>query len=116
MRNSFSKLIADLREYRAYLPNHLLQGEDDQAEQTVERKMALMVAPTNPSVAILFSDIMSSTKLWGGYPEEMIDALSTHNKILREEAVRVQGYEVQELGSLDGIFFCVSVSRFKNAK
>ena len=116
MRNSYSDLIANLREYRAYLPNHLLQGEDDQAEQTVERQMALMVAPTCPSVAILFSDIMSSTKLWGGYPEEMIDALSTHNRILREEAVRRQGYEVKELGSLDGILFCFFVSRFHHAK
>ena len=96
--SSSPHFFCDGIQYRAYLPNHLLHGKDEAAE-TVERKMALMIPPTCSSVAMLFSDIMSSTELWRLFPEGMIDALWTHNKTLREAAVRLCGYEVKELGA-----------------
>ena len=57
-------------------------------------------APKDASVpfAMVFTDIQSSTSLWGRAPEQMGVALDKHHELLRELLARHGGYEVKTIG------------------
>ncbi len=57
-------------------------------------------APKDPKkpFAIAFTDIQSSTSLWGRIPEEMGPAVDTHHEIMRELIKEYKGYEVKTIG------------------
>jgi class 3 adenylate cyclase len=55
-------------------------------------------APTEGRISVLFTDIESSTKLWGNAPLSMGVALDTHHAIIRECINRNGGYEVKTAG------------------
>ena len=58
------------------------------------------LAPTDADepVAVMFTDIQSSTHLWATVPEVMADALERHNVVIREAIAAHQGYEVKTVG------------------
>jgi adenylate cyclase len=62
------------------------------------------VAPTGP-ITCVFTDIIDSTSIWEAYPEEMWEALQTHNKLMREELLRCKGYEVKTMGDAFHLVF-----------
>ena len=58
------------------------------------------LAPTDAEepVAVMFTDIQSSTHLWATVPEVMANALERHNVVIREAIAAHQGYEVKTVG------------------
>eukprot|EP00756_Hemistasia_phaeocysticola_P019706 Hpha_TRINITY_DN15679_c0_g1::TRINITY_DN15679_c0_g1_i1::g.97360::m.97360 len=93
---SLLRLLSNLRSYRDYLPDSLLNYDDNS-------DCGVVAPPISPGegtgdVAMLFTDIQSSTDLWEAYPEEMHEALKMHNTTLREVAKEHQGYEVKIIG------------------
>jgi class 3 adenylate cyclase len=55
-------------------------------------------APTEGEIAIMFTDIQDSTKLWGHCPLAMGAALDTHHAVIRECIERRKGFEVKTVG------------------
>ncbi|KNC53784.1 adenylate/guanylate cyclase [Thecamonas trahens ATCC 50062] len=49
-------------------------------------------------VALLFTDVQGSTRLWAADPENMSEALWAHNTVIRECLAEWQGYEVKTEG------------------
>lgn len=50
------------------------------------------------NISIIFSDIQSSTKLWGTVPASMADALEVHHRIIRDCISQYGAYEVKTIG------------------
>lgn len=50
------------------------------------------------AVTILFTDIRSSTKLWGNVPASMAVALDTHHRVIRSCIADFEAYEVKTIG------------------
>jgi class 3 adenylate cyclase len=55
-------------------------------------------APREGRIAILFTDIQDSTKLWGNVPQSMGAALDTHHSIIRECIKDYEAFEVKTAG------------------
>ena len=57
-------------------------------------------APKNPNakVAVLFTDIQSSTSLWANVPQEMGEALDMHHREIRQLIKKYKCYEVKTIG------------------
>lgn len=52
----------------------------------------------NEPIAVIFTDIESSTTLWANIPEEMAKAVDTHTQLLRSIIRKHKGYEVKTIG------------------
>ena len=105
MQTSFEKMVRNLKEYKAYVPTAVLEGT-----QAVE------VPPPTGNVAVVFTDIVSSTALWARAPCAMNDALEMHNTCIRSALSKYNGYEVKTIGDafmisfsnkIDAITFCL---------
>ena len=77
------------------------------------------VAPEG-KMAMVFTDVKSSTDQWEQFPGEMRRALLMHNQIMRKEILEVGGYEVTTEGdafqvafqeAAQAVRFCVAVQR-----
>ena len=66
-------------------------------------------APTHGPIAVVFTDIQSSSSLWGLYPEEMTEALNLHHKIFRRLINKHRGYEVKTIGDAFMIAFSSAI-------
>jgi class 3 adenylate cyclase len=55
-------------------------------------------APRDGTIALMFTDVQDSTKLWSTCPMAMSVALDVHHQIIREAIVRHSGYEVKTAG------------------
>ena len=86
MQQHFHKMVQNLMEYRAYVPNAVMRQE------------VLVEPPATSSVAIVFTDIEGSTALWNFNPSSMNAALEIHNNVMRQAAIRHLGYEVKTIG------------------
>eukprot|EP00756_Hemistasia_phaeocysticola_P021893 Hpha_TRINITY_DN15800_c7_g1::TRINITY_DN15800_c7_g1_i1::g.187042::m.187042 len=115
---AFRRAAAHLRGYRNYLPDGLLEDNEQlessliTSEDTEVFSLDLEAnkSPTNKtstnrrksmlntSAAIVFTDVQSSTMLWEAYPQDMYDSLMVHNSTLREVARECSGYEVKIIG------------------
>eukprot|EP01062_Namystynia_karyoxenos_P039387 TRINITY_DN2863_c1_g1_i1.p1 TRINITY_DN2863_c1_g1~~TRINITY_DN2863_c1_g1_i1.p1 ORF type:complete len:1970 (+),score=454.14 TRINITY_DN2863_c1_g1_i1:75-5912(+) len=62
----------------------------DKAEQVQQ--------PPQGMIAMVFTDIQSSTKLWEAAPSGMQDGLRIHNRLFRELVTANGGYEVKTIG------------------
>lgn len=91
---AFMRIIQNLTEYRKFLPHAVLINEE----------IAAIPAPTG-EVALVFTDIKSSTFLWENVPEAMDDALTQHNRIIRKGCQTWRGYEVKTIGDAFFIAF-----------
>jgi class 3 adenylate cyclase len=68
-------------------------------------------APTEGRIAILFTDIQDSTKLWGNAPLSMGAALDAHHEIIRKFIDKYKAFEVKTAGDS----FMVAVGDEKSA-
>ena len=58
----------------------------------------MATSPPTGTVAILFTDIEGSTKLWERHPEAMQTALARHDEILRGATQQHGGYVFKTVG------------------
>ena len=91
MQRDFLSMVASLREFRAYVPSAIL-GSSSSAS------LATTAAPPQGNIAIMFTDIVSSTELWKRSVDEMNVALELHNEIIRDCCRAEEGYEVKTIG------------------
>eukprot|EP01062_Namystynia_karyoxenos_P004799 TRINITY_DN11696_c0_g3_i1.p1 TRINITY_DN11696_c0_g3~~TRINITY_DN11696_c0_g3_i1.p1 ORF type:complete len:880 (+),score=277.35 TRINITY_DN11696_c0_g3_i1:104-2743(+) len=111
LRYSMERLLDNLRSYRPYLPDSLLQCED--GSEGGEEDGARIDPPgldsdDDPHVCLCFTDIESSTALWEAQPQGMYDALQIHNRVMRRAAAVCGGYEVKTIG--DAFMFCFATT------
>jgi class 3 adenylate cyclase len=82
--------------------NKLLNEERKSAEESrqlyVSRTRNTECAPTDGRIAILFTDIQDSTRLWGNVPMSMGAALDTHHAVIREVIEKHDAFEVKTAG------------------
>eukprot|EP01062_Namystynia_karyoxenos_P032883 TRINITY_DN2421_c0_g1_i1.p1 TRINITY_DN2421_c0_g1~~TRINITY_DN2421_c0_g1_i1.p1 ORF type:complete len:1205 (+),score=299.53 TRINITY_DN2421_c0_g1_i1:84-3617(+) len=93
LQESFGVMVSCLREYRQYLPESLLDDEEDG-----DCCGNPDVPVPKGQVAICFTDIVGSTALWEASMEDMSHALSLHNRVVRKVCARFRGYEVKTIG------------------
>ena len=89
LTETLSQLLRNLHQYRPYLPDSLFAEEVN---------LDIVLPPSGPSAAILFTDIKSSTAMWEAAPDAMKKALKTHNNIIRSCVLAFRGYEVKTIG------------------
>eukprot|EP00796_Vickermania_ingenoplastis_P007392 gene7392-5205_t len=49
-------------------------------------------------VTLMFTDIQSSTALWASFPEQMTEAMNVHHRLIREQILLHNCYEVKTIG------------------
>lgn len=67
-------------------------------EDSTLRRLEDEIEPPVGEVAMVFTDIKSSTLLWDNHPVAMRSAIRTHNTIMRRQLRIVGGYEVKTEG------------------
>ena len=80
---------------RMFPPAGASDSQDDGAHR--ERETYTQVAPTG-TVALVFTDVQGSTRLWERCPDDMGRALDVHNRVLRALIAEHGGYEVKTQG------------------
>ena len=95
MQKDFIAMVKSLKEFRAYVPSSLFEGESEEGS-TVH-------APSG-NVAVFFSDIQSSTALWRRNAADMNIAIELHNDVFRKHYREHEAYEVKTIGDA---FMCV---------
>eukprot|EP01063_Lacrimia_lanifica_P018051 TRINITY_DN25013_c0_g1_i1.p1 TRINITY_DN25013_c0_g1~~TRINITY_DN25013_c0_g1_i1.p1 ORF type:complete len:915 (+),score=184.04 TRINITY_DN25013_c0_g1_i1:107-2851(+) len=102
---ALNELLANLREYRPYLPQTILGGRRATSHGT--ECSPPTVQPTcpppalgqkEPACSIMFTDVRASTVIWRQRPAAMQEALRLHNIEVRECITNRQGYEVKTIG------------------
>eukprot|EP01062_Namystynia_karyoxenos_P053603 TRINITY_DN43499_c1_g1_i1.p1 TRINITY_DN43499_c1_g1~~TRINITY_DN43499_c1_g1_i1.p1 ORF type:complete len:1314 (+),score=387.41 TRINITY_DN43499_c1_g1_i1:76-3942(+) len=88
MQADFLVMVDSLKRYRSFLPQAVLECREDRVQ---------VEAPTG-TIAVLFSDIVGSTKLWEADAEAMAEALESHNGVIRAQINTYSGYEVKTIG------------------
>ncbi|KAL9044452.1 MAG: hypothetical protein Q9214_002410, partial [Letrouitia sp. 1 TL-2023] len=83
--------------------------KDRPDDSTLQRLDPEVEAPTG-DVAIIFTDIKSSTNLWETYPIAMRSAIKTHNEIMRRHLRIIGGYEVKTEGDAFMVSFPTATS------
>ena len=89
MQQSFKQMVENLAEYRRYLPEDILRGIGEDLEDAERETVEL---------AVVFTDIKSSTPIWELSPDGMRKALKIHNQIVRACIHQFGGYEVKTIG------------------
>ncbi|KAF7727155.1 cysteinyl-tRNA synthetase [Apophysomyces ossiformis] len=91
-------------------PSGLLVGknkrrwkEDGPGDSTLAR-LDREVPPPTDQVALVFTDIKSSTQFWETQPENMRSSIKIHDKVMRRTLRSVGGYEVKTEG--DAFMVC----------
>ena len=107
---SFSSLVDNLNSYRPYLPSGLLDGSQDDLQHFqstdnpnqgggTQSELSLSYENNPPNfIAIVFTDIQSSTQLWEASPTGMKSGLQLHNTVMRSVIEETGGYEVKTIG------------------
>eukprot|EP00759_Apiculatamorpha_spiralis_P035044 PhF_6_TR36052/c0_g1_i1/m.52312 len=88
MQTSFWSMCDSLVEYRNFLPPSVLS-------QSVRRNM---LAPREPPLCLMFTDIEGSTRLSQKHPEAMQRGLEIHHNVIRELIDEHNAYEVKTIG------------------
>eukprot|EP01063_Lacrimia_lanifica_P038128 TRINITY_DN801_c5_g1_i1.p1 TRINITY_DN801_c5_g1~~TRINITY_DN801_c5_g1_i1.p1 ORF type:complete len:762 (+),score=184.25 TRINITY_DN801_c5_g1_i1:60-2345(+) len=89
LERALSAIFSNLNSYRPYLPSALF--EFDVGSHDVP-------GANGSGVAVVFTDIRASTKLWECSGDAMDAALTVHNTIIREAIAAFDGYEVKTIG------------------
>ncbi|KAJ9455868.1 Adenylate cyclase [Diplonema papillatum] len=111
LQRSFTSLLDNLRKYKRYLPESLVQQIQTAARlSTVEKNLAMVrmletEPPGSGDVTLVFTDIQSSTRLWELYPDSMAAALVVHDEVIRSACYAYGGYEVKTIGDAFMIAF-----------
>ena len=93
MSEAMRVLMQNMREYKSFLPEAIF--DHDRVSVCKDRD-----APgINSGVAaVVFTDIVGSTRLWEASPDGMLKALQQHNEVIRDAIREVNGYEVKTIG------------------
>eukprot|EP01059_Diplonema_ambulator_P004887 TRINITY_DN14617_c0_g1_i1.p1 TRINITY_DN14617_c0_g1~~TRINITY_DN14617_c0_g1_i1.p1 ORF type:complete len:2084 (+),score=445.27 TRINITY_DN14617_c0_g1_i1:31-6282(+) len=98
IQKSLGTIAWMLQEYRRFLPTAILEtdrqvddGDDDEQREATR-------PPPDGTIAMVFTDIQSSTALWEAATEGMTVGLQAHNKIMRDAIKKYDGYEVKTIG------------------
>ncbi|KAI4259581.1 MAG: hypothetical protein LQ352_000649 [Teloschistes flavicans] len=83
--------------------------KDRPDDSTLQRLDPEVEAPTG-DIAIVFTDIKSSTNLWETYPIAMRAAIKIHNDIMRRQLRVIGGYEVKTEGDAFIVSFPTATS------
>lgn len=83
--------------------------KDRPDDSTLQRLDPEVEAPTG-EVAMVFTDIKSSTNLWETYPIAMRAAIKIHNDIMRRQLRVIGGYEVKTEGDAFMVSFPTATS------
>ncbi|KAL9010950.1 MAG: hypothetical protein Q9173_004162, partial [Seirophora scorigena] len=83
--------------------------KDRPDDSTLQRLDPEVEAPTG-DVAMVFTDIKSSTNLWETYPVAMRAAIKIHNDIMRRQLRVIGGYEVKTEGDAFMVSFPTATS------
>ena len=78
-------------------------------DSTLQRLDAEVPAPTG-LIAIVFTDIKSSTNLWETYPAAMRSAIKLHNELMRRQLRIIGGFEVKTEGDAFMVSFPTATS------
>jgi adenylate cyclase len=70
----------------------------DQQQQLADETRDTTFAPTEGRIAVLFTDIQDSTKLWGNVPLSMGAALDIHHAVIRGVIAEHEAFEVKTAG------------------
>eukprot|EP00755_Sulcionema_specki_P037500 Sspe_Gene.22963::Locus_8842_Transcript_1_1_Confidence_1.000_Length_2312::g.22963::m.22963 len=99
---SFRQLISNLRKYRPYLPRTVVGDVEKIMTSGLTSTFSDVPPPgegqPDASVAIVFTDIQSSTSLWDTCSSSMRSAMVVHNNIMRTNLQLIAGYEVKTVG------------------
>eukprot|EP00756_Hemistasia_phaeocysticola_P064425 Hpha_TRINITY_DN7782_c1_g1::TRINITY_DN7782_c1_g1_i1::g.85457::m.85457 len=102
LEDSLYQLLHNLRLYKDYLPDALLEQDSNFDEQHAARRVVpppgVMPGAEEVPVGVVFTDIESSTTLWDQHPQGMYEGLQIHNNVLRDTAAELNGYEVKVIG------------------
>ena len=79
-------------------------------EDTTLRRLQPEIAPPTGNLAVVFTDIKSSTFLWELFPDAMRTAIKTHNDIMRRQLRIFGGYEVKTEGDAFMVTFPTPIS------
>eukprot|EP00756_Hemistasia_phaeocysticola_P020414 Hpha_TRINITY_DN15717_c2_g2::TRINITY_DN15717_c2_g2_i1::g.36623::m.36623 len=102
LRVSLERLLTNLTEYKAYLPDSLLEEGEERVQNVPPPGMGCDEA----FATLVFTDIQSSTLLWEAHSLGMQQALQIHNTLLRAAATEYGGYECKVIG--DAFFLAFS--------
>ena len=118
---SFAQLLANLDEYRPYLPDALMSVlHSDSLENNVAPRGDIAPGTVSGEACIVFTDIVGSTSLWANEPKGMARSLKIHNSVIRDAIRTHQGYEVKTIGDAfmvafetieDGVKFGLAVQQ-----
>ena len=94
MSEAMRVLMQNMREYKPFLPEVIF---NDNLESTtyVDREPP---GVTEGRAAVVFTDIVGSTRLWERSYDGMLKALQQHNEVIRDAIREVNGYEVKTIG------------------
>ena len=97
LQAAFATVVHNLYQYRPFLPDSLF---DELHATSVQRSLAVAgpVAPPESPLAIVFTDIVSSTRVWAAVPQAMKSAMRVHNTAIRYCIKEHGGYEVKTNG------------------
>eukprot|EP00760_Papus_ankaliazontas_P026253 PhM_4_TR3018/c4_g3_i25/m.89632 len=73
---------------------------------TMRARRVNRYAPRKPPLALMFTDIETSTELWQKYGDTMQVALDMHHEIIRKQIADYHGYEVKTVGDAFMIACC----------
>jgi len=82
----------------------------DIVEDSMLKKLQAEVPPPTGDVALVFTDIKSSTLLWETYPSAMRSAIKLHNEVMRRQLRIIGGYEVKTEGDAFMVSFPTATS------
>eukprot|EP00754_Rhynchopus_humris_P002178 Rhum_TRINITY_DN11204_c0_g1::Rhum_TRINITY_DN11204_c0_g1_i1::g.43279::m.43279 len=113
MHAAAANMLANLREYKTFLPASIVSTRDsqgsDSAGVTLTARSPPGVGDEDPQVAIVFTDVKASTMLWETVPNSMPEAMRTHNRVIRQCIDKANGYEVKTIGDSFMVAFDNSV-------
>ena len=101
IQSSFKTITTILREYKSYVPAAVLENASD----IINTEAPAAITPPEGEVAVVFTDIISSSVIWSEIPVEMREALRIHNSVIRSCMIRNGGYEVKTIGDAFMVVF-----------
>eukprot|EP01063_Lacrimia_lanifica_P011285 TRINITY_DN180_c0_g1_i1.p1 TRINITY_DN180_c0_g1~~TRINITY_DN180_c0_g1_i1.p1 ORF type:complete len:853 (+),score=130.06 TRINITY_DN180_c0_g1_i1:51-2609(+) len=110
LKGHFLALLQNLESYRPYLPSELFKYSTPSYEsEGLQATDAPVPGMLDGRVALVFTDIRSSTSMWEANESAMQVALDMHNEVIRSAIDAHDGYEVKTIGDAFMVAFQHSV-------
>eukprot|EP01060_Flectonema_neradi_P026637 TRINITY_DN357_c0_g2_i11.p1 TRINITY_DN357_c0_g2~~TRINITY_DN357_c0_g2_i11.p1 ORF type:complete len:1133 (+),score=232.47 TRINITY_DN357_c0_g2_i11:2956-6354(+) len=100
--DALNNLLENLSSYKPFLPPSLIDGtfiaENEEESYTFSPVEKRFHDSPPSNVAMVFTDIQSSTLLWEFTSSGMKTGLEKHNQVIREVIASTEGYEIKTIG------------------